>query len=98
MHMPHQIEVQFAFRNALLDCFLEIEGYVVVELVLKDAVARVEEVFEIVTMRELISRALVGNVKVRLLFKSSILSLLFGCRVTVRRCERLLDEPHQLYI
>ena len=99
MHVSHQIEVQFAFRNALLDCFLEIEGYVKVEFVLKDAVARVEEVFEIVSMRELIAGVLVGNVKVRLLFKSSLLSLLLGRRVSACRCERSLDESqsHQLY-
>ena len=85
MHVPHQIEVQFAFRNrnALLDCFLEIEGNVEVEFVLEDAVARVEEVFEIVSMFELIARVLVGYMKMRL---ASV------------RCEAFCDEAYQLYI
>ena len=48
-----------------------------VEFVLEDAVARVEEVFEIVSVCELIARVLVGYTKMRLLVNKMLLSLLF---------------------
>ena len=100
MHVPYQVEVQFTLSYSFLGCFLEIEGNVEVEFVLEDAVTRVKQVFEIISMFELIARVLVGYMKMRCLFlNSSLLSLLLGRRVAACRCERSLDESqsHQLY-
>jgi len=55
MHMPHQIEIKFALCYKFFSSILEIEGHMEVELVLKNAIARVEHVVEIISILETIS-------------------------------------------